>query len=79
MPDALASLQSSVDRLAALVGPLDDDAIIAPAHPTEWSVAQVLSHLGSGAVIFARRVTDALAGVETPEDFIPSVWAEWDA
>ena len=79
MSDALAALQSSVDRLAALVAPLDDDAIVAQAHPTEWTIAQVLSHLGSGAVIFSRRVSDGLAGVETPEDVNPSVWAEWDA
>jgi uncharacterized protein (TIGR03083 family) len=79
VPDAIAALQSSVERLAALVAPLDDDAIVAQAHPTEWSVAEVLSHLGSGAVIFARRIADGLAGVETPEEFNPSVWAEWDA
>ena len=37
MSDAIAALQSSVERLAALVAPLDDDAIVAQAHPTEWT------------------------------------------
>jgi uncharacterized protein (TIGR03083 family) len=79
MSDAIAALQASVERLAALVAPLDDDAIVAQAHPTEWTIAHVLSHLGSGAVIFSRRISDGLAGVETPDEFNPSVWAEWDA
>lgn len=78
MSAALAALQSSVHRLAALVGPLDDDAIVAQAHPTEWTIAHVLSHLGSAAVIFGRRLSDGLAGVETPDDFNAGVWAEWD-
>ena len=50
-----------------------------PSYDTEWSVAQVLSHLGSGAVIMRRRVEDIRAGRETPDDFAPSVWDEWNA
>jgi len=42
-------------------------------------VADVLSHIGSGAVIWLRQLEDTLAGQATPEDFAPSVWAEWDA
>jgi uncharacterized protein (TIGR03083 family) len=79
MSDAIAALQSSVDRLAALVGPLDDEAIVARAYPTEWTIAHVLAHLGSGAEIFSRRLRDGLAGEQTPDDFAPGVWSGWDA
>ena len=79
MPDALAALNTSVHRLAELVRPLDDEALTRPAYPTEWSIAAVVSHLGSGAVIWSRRITDSLAGRDTPDDFNPTVWAEWDA
>ena len=49
--NALEALHASHDHLGALVAPLDDAAIVRPAYPTEWTIAQVMSHLGSGAVI----------------------------
>jgi hypothetical protein len=79
MPDPLGALRSSVDRLAALVRPLDDVAIAGRAYPSQWTIADVLSHLGSGAVIAQRRLDDALTGSPTPDDFNPSVWDEWNA
>jgi uncharacterized protein (TIGR03083 family) len=50
-----------------------------PAYPAAWTIAQVLSHLGSGAVITQRRLDDAFAGRATPDDFAPSVWDAWNA
>ena len=47
--------------------------------PTEWTVADVLSHLGSGAEILGRRLEDSLAGVDTPDDAAPAVWDVWNA
>ncbi len=79
MSDALGALRSSVDRLSDLVAGLDDDGVAQQAYPTAWSVADVLSHLGSGAEIWARRIDDALAGGSTPEDFPSKVWSRWDA
>jgi uncharacterized protein (TIGR03083 family) len=79
MSDSLAALHTSVDRLATLVAPLDDATLRSPAYPSEWTIADTLSHLGSGAVIFLRLVDDALAGVETPGDMFPTVWDEWNA
>jgi uncharacterized protein (TIGR03083 family) len=79
MPDALSALRSSADRLAALVRPLDDAMIAAKAYPSEWTIADVLSHLGSGAVIMQRGVDDALAGTTKPDDFNQGVWDEWNA
>lgn len=79
MPDALAALGSSVDRLADLVRPLDDSGIGQPAYPTEWTIADVMSHLGSGAAISRRRLQDTLDSTDTPDDFNQRVWDEWNA
>ncbi|HEV3353404.1 MAG TPA: maleylpyruvate isomerase family mycothiol-dependent enzyme [Acidimicrobiales bacterium] len=78
MTDALGALRNSVDRLGGLVRPLTDDDVIKQAYPSAWSIADVLSHVGSSAVIFERRLDDSLAGRETPPEFAEGVWAEWD-
>jgi uncharacterized protein (TIGR03083 family) len=75
----LALLRSSVARLRRIVEPLDDASVDQPAFPAEWSIAQVLSHLGSGAEIMQRRLDDTVNGRETPESFAPSVWDAWNA
>ncbi len=79
MPDALSALRSSVDRLGALVRPLDDATIAEEAYPSEWTIADVLSHLGSGAVIMQRSLDEALDGGARPDDFNQGVWDEWNA
>ncbi len=78
MDNPLGALRASVGRLHELCGGLDDGQLALPSYDTEWSIAQVLSHLGSGAVIMRRRVEDISAGRETPDDFAPSVWDEWN-
>jgi uncharacterized protein (TIGR03083 family) len=75
----LDALHTSVQRLRNIVQPLDDATIIRPAYPTEWTIAQVMSHIGSGAVILQRRLVDGLAGTTMPDGFAPSVWDEWNA
>ncbi len=72
-------LQRSVARLRGIVQRLDDDQLATQAYPTEWTVADVLSHLGSGAVIMKRRIDDIVAGADTPDDFAPTTWEEWNA
>jgi uncharacterized protein (TIGR03083 family) len=79
MSDAATALQASSAQLRALVEPLDAEQLRAPAYPTEWTVADVLSHMGSGADIFVRQVNDAVAGSPTPPDFSRSVWDDWNA
>jgi uncharacterized protein (TIGR03083 family) len=73
------ALRSSVDRLHDLAEAMSEEELTAGAYPAEWTVAQVLSHLGSGAVIMQRRLEDALAGQDTPDDFAPGVWDTWNA
>lgn len=75
----LEALRTSVDRLRDQADRFDDHELTQPAFPSEWSVADVLSHLGSGAVITARRLQDAIDGSQTPDGFAPSVWAEWNS
>jgi len=79
MTPQLDALWASVARLREIVGPLADSQLEQQAYPTEWRIAEVLSHLGSGAVIMRRRVSEALAGRQLADDFAPSVWDEWNA
>jgi uncharacterized protein (TIGR03083 family) len=80
MGDALLeALGSSAGRLRGLVEGMSEAELTARAYPTEWSVADVLSHLGSGAVISRRRFEDTLASRPTPDDFAPGVWETWNA
>ena len=74
MTHPLDALESSVAYLRALVEGLDESQYVASAHPSEWTVADTMSHLGSGAVIMKRRFDDAIAGTETPSEFNQSVW-----
>jgi len=74
------AVRASHDRLAGLVAGLDGDGLRGQSYDTEWSVADVLSHLGSGAEIFSLTLTAGLAGSEPPtlEDFKP-IWETWNA
>ncbi len=78
MEDPVGPLRASVARLHELVWGLEDDQLEGPSYDAGWTIADVLSHLGSGAVIMARRLEDALAGVETTADF-QAVWDKWNA
>jgi uncharacterized protein (TIGR03083 family) len=75
----LEALRISVARLRRLAEPLGESELTGPAYPSDWRIADVLSHLGSGAVIMQRRLDDVLAGQETPEDYAPAVWDTWNA
>jgi uncharacterized protein (TIGR03083 family) len=79
MPEPIDALRVSVSRLREIVEPLDDDALTESAYPTEWTIADVLSHLGSAAAIMQRRLEDGLAGRDLPEEFSPGVWDEWNS
>lgn len=72
-------LRASVGRLDELVSGLDAAQLDSPSYCDEWSIAQVLSHLGSGAVISLRGLQDVRAGTTVPEGFNSSVWDEWNA
>ena len=79
MDSPVGALRASVERLHTIASGLNDSQVASPSYCDEWSIAQVLSHLGSGAVILQRSLADVRAGTTTPEDFNPSVWDEWNA
>ena len=68
----IAALRSGHDSLAEFVAGASADDLARRSMATEWSVAQVLSHLGSGAEIgLAGRTGEAIEN--------EAVWARWNA
>lgn len=78
--EILHALQSGHDELAALVPTLTAQQLRGPSAASEWDVSQVLSHLGSGAVIGLATLRAALDGGSNPGmEANRAVWARWDA
>jgi uncharacterized protein (TIGR03083 family) len=76
----LALLHASHDHLAAAVEPLTPEQVTGQAYPTEWSIAQVMSHIGSGAQIFGGLMKAAADGEPAPDfETFKEVWAVWNA
>jgi uncharacterized protein (TIGR03083 family) len=77
--DIRTALRHSHERLGRLVELLADDEVTGPSYDTEWSVAQVLSHLGSGAEIFGMFIDAGLGNrpAPGPDDF-PPIWRRWN-
>src|SRR5260370_6962220 len=76
----IATLRRSHERLLGLVGPLSAEQISGQSYCTDWTIAQVLSHLGSGAEIATMMLPSAL-GRSEPVDrsaFQP-IWDRWNA
>ena len=62
----LSVLGTSHARLAAMAGPLTAEEVAGPSYDADWSIAQVLSHLGSGAEIFGLMLDAGLRGADAP-------------
>lgn len=76
----IAAIRSGYERLADLVRKFDDEALAGPSAATEWDLAQVLSHLGSGAEIMTSTLQLAVDGKPPAAgDFNQTVWARWDS
>lgn len=74
----LAALRSEHDTLAGLARTLTDDQLATTSGAAEWTVAQVLSHLGSGAEIGRAPIARAAGEDVTIEDN-QTIWARWDS
>jgi uncharacterized protein (TIGR03083 family) len=76
----ISALRNSHDRLRALAEPLDLEQLESRSYDSEWSIAQVLSHLGSQAEIFNLMLAAGLSGEPPPgqEEFVP-IWDTWNA
>jgi uncharacterized protein (TIGR03083 family) len=76
----IEALRHAQDRLAGLVAALPPGALTAPSYDDGWTVADVLSHIGSGAELFGAIVEAGLAGREAPgPDSFPPVWERWNS
>ncbi len=78
MDRTITALRAEHETLAGLVRTLTDDQLAATSGAAEWTVAQALSHLGSGAEIgrapIARTAGEAVAAEDNQ-----TIWARWDA
>ncbi|HWC24656.1 MAG TPA: maleylpyruvate isomerase family mycothiol-dependent enzyme [Flexivirga sp.] len=76
----IEALRQEHDALVDVAHDLTDDRLSGPSGASEWSVAQVFSHLGSGGEITLASLNAALGEGEAPDgDFNRAVWARWDA
>jgi uncharacterized protein (TIGR03083 family) len=75
---AVAALRANHDTLAALVSTLSEEQLRSRSGAAEWTVAQVLSHLGSGAEISRKPIATA-AGEQVDAEDNQSIWARWNA
>ncbi len=79
MDNEQAALRGSVVHLRTVVNGLSPDQVRQSAYPTEWTIADTLSHLGAGAAIMVRTLEDIVHGRDTDPEFNQSVWDEWNA
>jgi uncharacterized protein (TIGR03083 family) len=78
--DLVAEYRATHDRLVALVADLDTAALEGPSYDTEWSIGQVLSHVGSQAEIWELLLDAVLSGVPMPGgEVFPAIWDRWNA
>jgi uncharacterized protein (TIGR03083 family) len=76
----LRAWRHSHDSLRALVDPSDTGQLNRQSYASEWTIAQVLSHIGSGAEIFSLFLDAGRKGEDPPgrETFAP-IWDTWNA
>jgi uncharacterized protein (TIGR03083 family) len=75
----IEALRQSHDTLRALVEPMDEAGLRRQSYASDWSIAQVLSHLGSGAEIFGLFLDAGLSGSEPPGgDTFRPIWQAWN-
>jgi uncharacterized protein (TIGR03083 family) len=77
--ETIAALRANHDRLAALVPTLTEAQLTGPSGAADWTVADVLSHLGSGAEIGRYPVLAAATGADEGRPENQQVWDRWNA
>jgi len=77
--ERIAALCRSHDDLARFVDDFDERLLDTRSGAADWTVAQVLAHLGSGAEIGHSTLRAALDGQPAPgPDTLPPIWARWN-
>lgn len=76
----IQALRTGHDALTAVVIDFSPEALAGPSGASEWTIAQVLSHLGSGAEIGLASLEAALAGDPHPGGEVnQTIWDRWNA
>jgi hypothetical protein len=76
----ISELRASQQRHAELVRRLTPEELRRPSYDRDWTVGQLLSHMGSGGEITSRRLAGALAAAPPFEwEDAEKVWARWNA
>jgi len=76
---SITALRTNHDQLAALVAEAGPDDLTRTSGATEWTVADVLSHLGSGSELWLVRIRAGIEGVDVGEIDNHAVWDRWNA
>ena len=74
----IAAIRQTHDHLVEVVAGLTDDQLTGPSGSSEWTVADVLSHLGSGAEI-NRYTLERATGDANDAPSNDQVWERWNA
>jgi uncharacterized protein (TIGR03083 family) len=75
----ILALRSTHLELAPVVAGLSNEELAAHSGATEWTLAQVLSHLGSGAEITLATLRSALGATPGPgQDLNQDIWDRWN-
>jgi len=78
--DLKDALWASHRRLVAAAASIPSDQLVSPSYCTDWTIAQVLSHIGSGAEIFGLLLDAGLAGSDPPDrTAFSTIWDAWNA
>jgi uncharacterized protein (TIGR03083 family) len=76
----IAALRAEHDALASAAPATSADQLKGPSGASDWTVAQVFSHLGSGAEITLAGFRAGIGAAPAPEpDFNQRVWDRWNA
>ncbi|MCY1145065.1 maleylpyruvate isomerase family mycothiol-dependent enzyme [Actinoplanes sp. Pm04-4] len=76
----IAALRAEHDGLVAALDAFTPDQLVGPSGAAEWTVAQVYSHLGSGAEIGLAGFRGQIGEGDAPgPDFNQHVWDRWNA
>jgi uncharacterized protein (TIGR03083 family) len=75
-----AALRNSRARLVETVTPLTPEQLREPSYDSEWSIAQLLSHIGTGSIFFKLILQAGLDGEPAPStDVMRPIWDAWNA
>jgi uncharacterized protein (TIGR03083 family) len=76
----LAALRNSRARLVETATALTAEQVREQSYDTEWSIAQVLSHIGTGSIFFKLILEAGLKGEPVPSsEVMRPIWDSWNA